>query len=506
MVSCSLTLIFYGTSFLLVTRRRSTVSARLLAVGALPAIWISICAVAGLLDTCLGLSPLIVLASVVVGLVVYTARTPRATVAPQRLHLGWYGWTALGISGAFALAVAAHAHWVEPWGGWDTLFTWVMRARFFSIGGSQWHNAFSNDLALLHPDYPPMLSWALHALWRVDGQNSSFAVITLFDPVCLAFVFFILGFQSISTERLQLDFPTAALLAMPILWKLAAAILADFALSYAILGSCAFYAFSISKQDPRAAFAASFLAAWSGLIKNEGMVWCIAFLAVAISASLMSRNSVRRRIVWTLVAGAAIPLFTLITFKLTLAPPSDLVDPSRTSEISDIVQPGILINPERLIIRLDQVELFLYHRVILHNVWQVLFDWRDWGVALWLCLFLFAKRFRRPGPSAHLLTAIGIQLAMYYGVYLITPYLVWWHISNSLSRILVHIVPGALCLLAFDTNPRTAAIQRSNQTNALQKPLPRRARGDLSHCRIGVQSDRVTSRALEPRQTSPREY
>jgi len=65
---------------------------------------------------------------------------------------------------------------------------------------------------------------------------------------------------------------------------------------------------------------------------------------------------------------------------------------------------------------------------------------------------------------------------MYYGVYLITPYLPWWHISNSLSRILVHVVPAALCLMAFDRSP-PPVVRRKSQQVAIRENvfLPRGA-------------------------------
>ncbi|WP_010588265.1 hypothetical protein [Schlesneria paludicola] len=487
MFSCALTLIFYAAGCLLLMKRSSAWSTRLLAIGGLPAVWISICASAGLLDTLLGLPPWLTLGLVVVASIVKSAKTTSVTAKPSVSAFNWLSCAALVVAGVCFIALAAYAHSTDPWGGWDTLFTWIMRARFFSLGGSQWNNTFSNDLALLHPDYPPMLSWALHALWRVDGQISSLAVIALFDPICLAFVSLVFGFQAISTERLRLGLSTAVVLAMPILWKLAVTLLADFALSYAILGSCAYYAYAVAKEDKHASSMSGFLAAWCGLIKNEGAVWFVAFMAVIVSVSLLSRLPFRRRLALNTITGAAIPLSLCIAFKVMLAPPSDLINPTRCFEIGNIVQPGILISPGPLIVRLDQTEFFLYHWPIWSNLYGLLWDYRDWGIALWWSFYLLITRFRRPGPAAPLLVAIGFQLAMYYGVYLITPYLPWWHISNSLSRILAHVIPAALCLMAFDTNP-PPVIRRKSQQVVVQENafVPRSAAVYLIAVSVGT--------------------
>lgn len=129
----------------------------------------------------------------------------------------------------------------------------------------------------------------------------------------------------------------------------------------------------------------------------------------------------------------------------------------------------------------------LYHWPIWSNLYGVLWDYKEWGIALWWTAYLFVSRFRRPGPASALLFAIGFQLATYYVVYLMTPYLPWWHISNSLSRILAHVIPAAICLMAFDAAPAPVVKRKSQQVVARDIPFaPRFAAAYLMAVSIGM--------------------
>ncbi len=465
MLSLLMTLIFYGAGCIAVAGRCPDLPSRLLGIGALPAAWISLCGIAGLLNTLLGLPPLVVL--IPANLLVVVAASKKRPTRPSWLQikgLALATWPYL-ICMLCASIVAVQSHQLEPWGGWDSLFTWVLRARFFFVGGADWKNAFSNDLALLHPDYPPLLGWALHALWRVDGQMTSATTAILFSPFWLGYVFLVAGFQAISTERIRPTFSTAVVLAIPIVWKLAAIKLADFGLAYSILGCCAWYTYASAKSNHRAACLAGFFGAWSCLMKNEGLTWFAAFVLVIVGMRLLSRTAFSRTGWAHILRGAAVPIMAIGLFKLTLAPPSDLVQPMRSFEIGELVQPGILINPTPLVARFDQVEMLIYHRFIWGRLIQILTDWRDWAGALWWGLLLMVLRLRRPATASPLLLAVALQIVVYYTVYLITPYHPYWHLSTSLSRILAHVVPAGLCLLSYET-PVISAVTSKNAKTA----------------------------------------
>jgi hypothetical protein len=469
MISAGATLSALALAITVVLRRCTPGSQGLLA-GTLPILWITLCALAGVLSTLAGVSPQVTLGLAIGALFVLAClpkkenwhfRRPGLSDLPAVLGIG----CALGC----AFAVCRQAQTLEPWGSWDTMFTWVLRARFLDCGSTAWVNTFSNDLALLHPDYPPLLAWALLALWQLDGTQTPSAIAWLCWPVGIGFGVLVWTWppaHPISARR-RLMLVAAVLLGTPILWKLAASRLSDFILSAVILASGAWWqAGSRSTAGKNHWLITGFLVGLAGLVKNEGALWGLAVCMALIGALLRGRLNLSRAQLQNLALGAALPVAALILFKLVLAPPSDLVAPQRTFEIGEIVQPGTMINPTPLLLRVDQVAMPLWHLLIWKSVWSVLCDLPDWGGTLWLACGLCLYRLIRRQTLSPLCWAVSLQLAGYYLVYLLTPYHPYWHLSTSLSRILVHIVPVAVCLLAwppFSFPERTPQAERRLQ-------------------------------------------
>lgn len=468
-----MTLLFYSLAIVAI-RRRCSRDYQLLAVGTLPAAWISICGICGLLNTVVGI-PIWVTLVVLMIACLAAVSTPRLKSEPQEpaepLNLGsrsisrleFLPW--LYVAGC-AFFVAFKVQQLEPRGSWDTLFTWVLRARFFLLAGDHWKNAFSDDLALLHPDYPPLLGWALSSLWRIDGHESAAAVASLFSPLWPGLVLLVVGWKRLCTGQFRFDLTTATVVVMPILWKEAASKFSDFALAYSILGSCAWYRTGRDRQDRLPLYVAGFMALWSGLIKNEGIPWGVFFLVTTACDSFFDRspNSWRR---WmAVVTGAIVPLVAIIAFKLLLSPPNDLSSPVRSFEIGEIIQPGIMVDPSSLTDRSAHFDLPIIHWLIWRKFFQTFFEGHDWGIALWWGAAVFLYHFRHLKRAAALLLAIALQATLYYFVYVISPYHIYWHLSTSFSRIMTHVVPAGICLVTFVTPLQNAKASISNRKSA----------------------------------------
>lgn len=451
MVAGAFTIGFHALAAVVV-RRRVDFRLLLLSLGTLPFAWITLCGLAGLADTLLGLPPLWSLGAVLALLCVAVVVSARSDLQQlSRPSISPVSATALLIASGIAAAIAIRAQRLEPWGGWDAMFTWVLRGRFFFAGGDLWRNTFSNDLALLHPDYPPLLGWALHALWRLDGGESSAGVACLYSVFWPGFLLVMLGWQRARNPEgpLRLSLPLAVLLSTPLLWKLAAGKMADFILACAIAASAAWYCTRGRSAGSRGIVVAAFLAGWAGLIKNEGILWFLAFGVVA-GVGILRCAEDRSRRVREAVLGAAFPALALLLFKLLLAPPTDLFAPGRVFEIGEVVQPGVLVNPAPLIVRIDQVFDGWRHGMIWRFAGDAVSNSADWGLAGWLVIFLAVCRLRRPRQCPALSIALLIQAAGYYAVYLITPYHPYWHLSTSLSRLAAHLLPAAIGLLSIE--------------------------------------------------------
>ncbi|MAX37427.1 hypothetical protein [Gimesia sp.] len=459
MISLIITLLFYSIAGLIVFRRVPA-AARLLTWGSLPIAWVSLLGISGLLQTLLGLSSLIPLLLLFAGMLYYLFRMQTVEKLPVSLPSPVLWILLLTVLAECGVSVLVHTR--VPWGSWDPMFTWIMRARFLVDGGAMWTQGFSNDLALLHPDYPPLFSWALVPLWSLDGSSSSLAVAALTIPCFSGFTLILTGWWEALERKSSLwaAFTLAVILSTPFLIYLHAVKSLDFMLAYAILASLAWYHYAATHPQRLAWSCFGFVVAWSTLVKNEGQLWMLACLVslilIKLSHAFLQPPDIEAppesnaSMLPSLLKGAAIPLVFLIWFKASLAPPNDLIEPQRAFEISQVIQPEVFMNPYGLLIRLDQVESPEWHQVIWSQLWNVLLDWKTEAILLWSIAVLFLVNFFwRQHRLPRLLVAVGFQLGGYYAVYLLTPYNPYWHVSTSMNRLLLHIAPAALCLLGF---------------------------------------------------------
>jgi hypothetical protein len=287
------------------------------------------------------------------------------------------------------------------------------------------------------------------ALWRIDGHTTPAIIGCLMLPAAIGYPLVLHGWREITQARSGLSTVVfAALVTVPLLWKLAAGQLADFLLMYAIVTSAAWYVAGTLSDRRSPAFAAGFAAGWCGLVKNEGILWvaCVFFVC---SCTLLVRTSVARRRWTSLTAGVALPVLVLVLFKALLAPASDLIDPSRTFAVGEIIQPGTLWNQSPLLLRTELLFLPVRYEVVGQWIASAALNWRDWGCVFVLLPITAVWRPRGRIVCRPLLIAVGMQCAGYVLVYLTTPYHQYWHLSTSLGRVLMHVLPVLLALLAF---------------------------------------------------------
>lgn len=479
MISLILTVLFYLAAGLLVSIICPK-SIRMLAWGSLPITWVSILAILGLLETLCYLPSSVVLVLLTAGFVVWLPWKYRKEFSNFSLEKPSVQAIVVCIFIAAAFFLAYQVHTTVPWGSWDPMFTWIMRARFLVDGGSQWTNGFSNDLALLHPDYPPMFSWALVPLWGLDGSQSSLAVASLFYPFLLSWVLILLGWWNVSHKNqpsmLFGAVAIAVILSTPLFLYLFAIKSLDLVLSFAIFASLAWYQCSKIERSRFTDTTSYFVVAWAALVKNEGQLWVVSFFAALVLLRIVKSLSDSGKEVdvssghqtnWKFVfQGALVPIAFLVLFKISIAPPNDLMHPERAFQISQVIQPEVFLNPYSLLVRLDQVENLEWHKVIWNHFGNVALNWKSFGFLLWatpvfLAWSVFRNRKRFPAISL----AIAIQLIGYYVVYLLTPYNPYWHVTTSMDRLLIHVAPAAVALFGF-----SLCLAR-NETDAVESKM-----------------------------------
>ncbi len=201
------------------------------------------------------------------------------------------------------------------------------------------------------------------------------------------------------------------------------------------------------------------MAAWT---KNEGQLFLLALCAALVIMTLMETLGVsvpdqdlfrrdgfaktgtglRRKplgsllhSLWPFALGLLLPLATLLAFKLTLAPTSDLFAGQTISSYL-----AKLADPSR-------------YQTILVMLGKDLWDLGRWRFpilpvlfAAGILLFNGVRRDDRWGLGVILLSS-GVTLLGYLAIYLITPHPLQWHLDNSLDRLLFHFYPVMLMVL-----------------------------------------------------------
>ena len=403
------------------------------------------------------------------GLIVIATRR-RAVAAdgprpvPATTLVWWNRFLALALCVEAALVAAAffESSSANPFGGWDAFGIWNLRARFLAGDGESWRNAVSPLLVHTHPDYPLLLSGFIARCWKWTGAVSQAA------PISAAFLF-LFATAGLMVSTISLCRGASAgllaglvLLASPPFASQAAMQYADIPLAFYMLASLSLLVLAGAGGIPgrtavALAGACASLAAWT---KNEGLLF-IGVLSAAYLAVEGFGGGWRRALKLELLflLGAAPVLLLTLYFKHSIAPAADTLV---TQPLSDAMA------------RLSEADRFAR---IARAFWTEarLFGvgWYHPGVAV--VILAAALRFRLSPPERRWAALAGLTLAGvlagYFGIYLVTPADLEWHLSTSLGRLLVQVWPSALLLAFVVFRPIEDG---ARQTNRRETNLPMR--------------------------------
>lgn len=369
------------------------------------------------------------------------ARRP-ALPAPQppseRHRLGWlvdvaFGAGLVASAGSFIAGAIANPH-----GQWDAWAIWNLRARFLFRGQEHWADAFSPTLAWSHPDYPLLVSSSVARFWTYGGGESHAA------PALIGFLFAFAALGLLVSAvwtlrgRMQGMLAGVALLASGSFIGHGASQYADVPLAYFFLAAVALTCLSTG-MAPRAArpclVVAGTMAGLAAWTKNEGLLFLVAFGAATAALWLTSPEgrATAKTHFGALLAGLMVVIPVLVSFKVTLAPPNDLLSPSGGPSTG-----SKLLDLER-------------HRLVLSAYWGQFKTFGQGAPGILGALLLLAGIHRDRATARAVLVPLAtlvLLLGGYYGVYLMTPHDLGWHLSTSLDRLVIQVWPLAV-LAAF---------------------------------------------------------
>ena len=367
-------------------------------------------------------------------------REPVFDWAPSPLT-PWY------LTGLFLLAAAAATTIFfvyainKPHGEWDAWSIWNLRARFLFRAGEFWRDAFSNQIAWSHPDYPLLVPGIVAMCWTLAGSESTTAQIAVGFLFAVSAAGTLVAALGILRGRSQAFVAGALLLGTVLFVELGAMQYADLPLSSFILASLALLALqdryrNSARLSAMAGVAAGF-AAWT---KNEGLLFVAALIAARVIAILRYGKSAElRRGLGALAAGLVAPLAVVAFFKLRFAPPGDLLSKKPGEVLAHAADPGRW---------LTVLEGFIKAALLLGNFLL--------PVLLALALYWYLVRFRVEQRDRALVATGGIAVTLMllgdFVIYVLFSNDVVWQINASIDRIYLQVWPSALFVFFLAAN------------------------------------------------------
>ncbi|HEY1031263.1 MAG TPA: hypothetical protein VGD89_05785 [Flavipsychrobacter sp.] len=326
--------------------------------------------------------------------------------SPNRTHL------AIIAIGLFLIA-GKTLELAQKHGVWDAWAIWNLHAAYLQ-NAATWQNMFQNILHA-HPDYPLLLPNTIAFLNNILGTGNviytafcfHFAI-TLLIPLLIylqlhtrSFILAILSLWYFSTDDTFI---------MQGAYQLADVLLAFFYLSASI-------AVDGIKEDKKMAAVTAFLLGAAMWTKNEGIPFACLFCAFHARTLFLKQN-----IRYTL-SGIALPLLTLLFFKITYAPANDIVngqDQSTFARLTDISR----------------------YKLVYHSFRDAIYQY-FYFPACAVCLSILVALVRNKMPGMNVLLVLACCLC-YLLVYIITPIDLEWHLQTSIQRVLMQLMPMAM--------------------------------------------------------------
>lgn len=361
------------------------------------------------------------------------------------------------ISGLISIVIAFLN---EPHGKWDAWVIWNLHARFIVRGGERWLDFLSSGLDWTHPDYPLLVPLSVVRMWKYACSETVYGPILLSVLFTLAVAGLLVFSLAILKSKSQGYLAGLVLMGSPYFLDMGAFQFADIPLAFFILATLIvfFYHDRFSERHDYPLMLAGLAAALAAWTKNEGLLFLFVVPTARFAWVMRERTLKRafRQAAWFL-AGALPVLIVLGVFKLYLAPPSDIFAGQ---------------GPQQMIERLTDWQR--YGKILLAYVQTALtftqgivniregfrFNPAVAGLVL-LGLYLLLMGVRTSGQDRPALltaaTTLVLMLAGYFGVYLITPHDLHWHLLTSLNRLFIQLWPATifLCFMIAHT-PETA--------------------------------------------------
>lgn len=342
----------------------------------------------------------------------------------------------------------------RPHGEWDAWAVYNMKARFLFRAGDQWRDLFSAPMEWAGPDYPLLIPSTLAACWTLMGNES----LVLPSLVALLFTVSTVGIAVCTVSALrgktQGFLAGLILLCTPYFISHGADQYSDIPIGFFFLATLALMVLhdELAKSDCKfliLAGTAAGLAAWT---KNEGLLFII---AVAVSRFLTTVPSDGLKLYLKQMrffgAGLMPILLVVILFKMTISAHSGLLLPPEGSnwitKFTDFSRYQTIL------------DFFVRRGLGFGNLAISIVPL----LAFYLLLLGVTVDEKQRRGIANALIALGIMIAGYFAIYVISPRDLEWHIITSLDRLISQLWPSlVLVFFLIVKTPEQALTQKES--------------------------------------------
>ena len=329
-----------------------------------------------------------------------------------------------------------------PHGDWDGWAIWNSHARFLFRNGPGWQDQISRRFQgiqnTFHPDYPLLTPTLTARFWRyadVEIPEVGGLINIAFGVSIIAVL--LTGLTAV--RDLSLGAVTAlVLIGTPFYLYHCTSQYADLALAFYFLVPVVLLCVQDVDRSSNSGLMSlvGFAAGCAGWTKNEGLVFIAALSTVLIVIGVRRRSTTSLRRISAFGAGLFLPAMIILYFKLWIASENDLIFNRGTGAV--LIQK--MFDPARYI-------------SIIQAFCKALASW--WitpSVILLVTLVLSRGLDRARLKSFGLLAGIctfTLLWAAYFGIYVLTPLNLQYHLNTSLDRLLLQLYPSVLFLTAF---------------------------------------------------------
>jgi len=343
---------------------------------------------------------------------------------------------------AAEISAAFFQAWLLPMEAYDAVSNWGLKAKAIFLAGEIPLSFLRNpNYEVFHPDYPLLVPLIESHVYRFLGdlrEASAKVIFPLFLAGCTAVLFAVLR-KAGQTRRSGLLF-SFLLTSIPYFSQQATNGYADVVMSFYFGGGTLYlYLWQTTGNGLFLALSA-LLTACAALTKNEGLV-IVGVHLLWLAGVLLSRAGTARRrklisfgTYFCILAAVLTPWYL---FKVSLGVGNDVIN-------SEAFRAGFSWKSWS---RMGPIAYHLQTQVFGPKNWNL--------VWILLCAAVVVRRqVLLRSPAVLVLCVMGLVLAAYMSVYLVTPYTtapfdVRWHLRTSASRLLLHALPHAVFLIGL---------------------------------------------------------